>query len=58
MRGECHLNPPVRLSRRFDSKATVGNRIREELIWGWPKTRYDEYCGQYIEADAFKRERM
>jgi hypothetical protein len=54
MRGECHFDPPVRLPRKFDPKASEGNRIRdEELIWGWPKTRDDEWCGKYIIASAF-----
>lgn len=46
--GECHLHPPVRLPRKFSAEADAGNRVREEdLIWGWPTVRYDDWCGQY-----------
>ena len=44
----CHLNPPVRLPRKFNEHATAGNRIRdEELIWGWPPVGPNDWCGQH-----------
>ena len=47
--GECHLNPPSRLPRKFDAQATAGNRVRdEELIWGWPLTGPKNWCGYYL----------
>jgi hypothetical protein len=46
--GECHLNPAVRLPRKFDASASAGNRIRdEEIIWGWPLTGPKNWCGQF-----------
>lgn len=47
--GECHLNPPSRLPRKFDSSANAGYRVRdEELIWGWPLTGPKNWCGQFL----------
>jgi hypothetical protein len=46
--GSCRKSPPVRLPRRFDTKATEGNRVRdEELIWGWPVVGYKGWCGEH-----------
>lgn len=45
---ECRKSPPVRLPRRFDSSATAGNRVRdEELLWGWPIVKADDWCGEF-----------
>ncbi len=45
---ECHKSPPLRLPRKFVDSATAGNRVRdEELIWGWPETKPNEWCGEY-----------
>jgi hypothetical protein len=55
LRNECHLHPPVRLPRKFEKEASASSRIRnEEIIWGWPKTRYDEWCGRYKVSPAFQ----
>jgi hypothetical protein len=46
-RFECHKSPPVRLPRKFAADAEAGNRVRdEELIWGWPETKYDDWCAE------------
>jgi hypothetical protein len=47
--GTCHFDPPVRLPRRFDESATAGNRVRdEELLWGWPVVKEDDWCGKGV----------
>jgi hypothetical protein len=44
--GACHLHPPVRLPRRFTGEASAGNRVRdEEIFWGWPQVKPDDWCG-------------
>jgi hypothetical protein len=46
--GECRLQPPVRLPRRFADDATAGNRVRdEEVLWGWPKVKSNDWCGHF-----------
>ncbi len=44
--GACHQLPPVRLPRKFDDRATAGNRVRDEsMSWGWPCP--NDWCGQW-----------
>lgn len=49
VRQACHLQPPVRLPRKFDPKAieSLGRHRIEEVIWGWPEVREIDWCGQY-----------
>lgn len=45
---ECRRSAPVRLPRKFAYGATAGSRVREEeLLWGWPKVRPNDWCGDY-----------
>lgn len=44
----CRHDPPVRLPRKFDDKATAGNRVRlENLEWGWPHVNSTDWCGKW-----------
>lgn len=53
---ECRAAPPVRLPRQFTPDATAGNRVRDEaLIWGWPRTKPDDWCGVFMLAKGQRR---
>jgi hypothetical protein len=50
--GMCRFNPPIRLPRRFDERATKDSRVRDErLIWGWPIVNPTDWCGQWQDVD-------
>lgn len=55
-KAECRKSPPVRLPRRFDATATSAARIRDEqLLWGWPEVKPDDWCGAWEEYGAEDR---